>query len=78
MVASGTLIGAGLIGLLLVGLGVINPLLLIPIVLLGALPLALGVVAKVFSHSQPTVDASTGPATPSTAEASYNPVNEPR
>lgn len=78
MVASGTLIGAAVIGLLLVGLGVINPLLLIPIMILGVIPLALGVVGRVFAHSQPTVDASTGPATPSSAEASYNPVNEPR
>lgn len=78
MVATGMLVGAAVIGLLLVSLGVINPLLLVPIVILGAIPLALGIVGKLFAHSQPTVDASTGPATPSTSEASYNPVNEPR
>jgi hypothetical protein len=68
---------AGVIGLVLVLAGVLNPLLMIPIVILGALPLALGVLGKLFSHSQPTVDASTGPATPSTRQASYEPVTDP-
>ena len=68
---------AGLIGLVLVIAGILNPLLLIPIVVLAALPLAFGVVGRIFAHSQPTVDASTGPATPSSAEASYDPVTDP-
>ena len=68
---------AGVVGLALVLAGVLNPLLLIPIVILGALPLAIGVLGRLFSHSQPTVDASTGPATPSTAQASYEPVSDP-
>jgi hypothetical protein len=68
---------AGLIGLALVLAGVLNPLLLIPIIVLAAIPLALGVVGKVFAHSQPTVDAATGPATPSSKQASYDPVTDP-
>ncbi len=67
----------GLVGLVLVLAGVLNPLLIIPIVILGSLPLALGVLGKLFSHSQPTVDASTGPATPSTRQASYEPISDP-
>ena len=78
MVATGTLLGAGVIGLALVLLGVINPLLLIPILVLAAFPLALGVLGRLFSHTQPTVDATKGPAVPSTSEASYDPVNQPR
>jgi hypothetical protein len=68
---------AGLIGLLLVLAGVLNPLLLIPIIVLASLPLALGVLGRLFSHSQPTVDAATGPATPTSAQASYEPVTDP-
>ena len=75
--AASVLGAAGVIGLALVLAGVLNPLLLIPIVVLGALPLALGVLGRLFSHSQPTVDASTGPATPSTRQASYEPVSDP-
>jgi hypothetical protein len=76
--AASILAVAGIIGLGLVLSGVIAPLLLVPIVVLASLPLALGVVARLFAHSQPTVDASTGPATPSTREASYDPVDQPR
>ena len=68
---------AGVIGLALVLAGVLNPLLLIPIIILAALPLALGVLGKLFANSQPTVDASTGPAVPSTRQASYDPVTDP-
>jgi hypothetical protein len=75
--AASVLGAAGVIGLALVLAGVLNPLLLIPIVVLGALPLALGVLGRLFAHSQPTVDASTGPATPSTRQASYEPVTDP-
>jgi hypothetical protein len=75
--AASVLFVAGLIGLALVATGVVAPLLMIPIVVLAMLPLALGVVARLFAHSQPTVDASTGPATPSTRQASYDPVTDP-
>ena len=75
--AASVLGAAGLIGLTLVLAGILNPLLLIPIIVLASIPLALGVLGKLFSHSQPTVDASTGPATPSTAQASYDPVSDP-
>jgi hypothetical protein len=68
---------AGLVGLALVLAGILNPLLLIPIIVLAAVPLALGVVGKIFANSQPTVDASTGPAVPSSAQASYDPVTDP-
>ena len=68
---------AGLIGLVLVLAGILNPLLLVPIVVLAALPLAVGLLGKVFAHTKPTVDASGGPATPSTRQASYNPVADP-
>ncbi len=68
---------AGLIGLTLVLAGILNPLLLIPIIVLTSIPLALGVLGKLFAHSQPTVDASTGPATPTSAQASYDPVTDP-
>ena len=68
---------AGVIGLALVLAGVLNPLLLIPIIVLAAVPLAVAVLGRLFSHSQPTVGASTGPATPSTAQASYEPVSDP-
>ena len=76
--AASILAVAGLIGLGLVLTGVIAPLVFVPIIVLAMLPFAIGVVAKLFANSQPSVAASTGPATPSTAEASYNPVNEPR
>ncbi|HEV2062733.1 MAG TPA: hypothetical protein VGR12_07780 [Solirubrobacteraceae bacterium] len=75
--AASVLFVAGLIGLALVATGVIAPLLLVPIVILGMLPLAIGIVGKVFAHSQPTVDAAQGPATPSTRQASYDPVTDP-
>ena len=75
--AASVLGAAGLIGLTLVLAGVLNPLLLIPIIVFASIPLALGVLGKLFAHSQPTVDASTGPATPSTAQASYDPVTDP-
>ena len=75
--AASVLFVAGLIGLALVATGVIAPLLLIPIVILAMLPLGIGIVAKLFAHSQPTVDASTGPATPSSRQASYDPVTDP-
>ena len=75
--AASVLFVAGLIGLALVATGVIAPLLLIPIVILAMLPLALGIVAKLFAHSSPTVDTSTGPATPSSRQASYDPVSDP-
>ena len=68
---------AGLIGLTLVLAGVLNPLLLVPIIIFASLPLAFGVLGKLFAHSQPTVDASTGPATPSSSQASYDPVTDP-
>ncbi len=75
--AASVLAVAGVIGLVLVLAGVLNPLLIIPIIVLAALPLFLGVLGKLFSHSQPTVDASTGPATPSTRQASYEPIADP-
>ena len=75
--AASVLFVAGLIGLALVATGVVAPLLMIPIVVLAMLPLALGIVGKIFAGSQPTVDASTGPAVPSTRQASYDPVADP-
>jgi hypothetical protein len=68
---------AGAIGLLLVLLGVLNPLLLIPIIVLASLPLALGALGKLFAHSQPTADSRPGAAVPSTKQASYEPVADP-
>ena len=75
--AASVLFVAGLIGLALVATGVIAPLLLVPIVILAMLPLALGVVGRLFAHTSPTVDATSGPATPSTRQASYDPVTDP-
>ncbi len=68
---------AGLIGLALVLAGVLNPLLIVPIIVLAAFPLALGVLGKLFSNTSPTVDASTGPAVPTSRQASYDPVADP-
>ncbi len=68
---------AGIIGLALVLAGVLNPLLLVPIIVLASLPLAIGALGKLFSHTNPTVDASTGPGVPTTRQASYDPVTDP-
>jgi hypothetical protein len=75
--AASVLFVAGLIGIGLVATGVVAPLLFVPLIILAMLPLAIGVVARVFANSQPTVDASTGPAVPSTRQASYDPVTDP-
>jgi len=75
--AASVLFVAGLIGLGLVATGVVAPLLFVPIIVLAMLPLGIGVVARLFAHSSPTVDTSTGPAVPSTREAAYTPVSDP-
>jgi hypothetical protein len=68
---------AGLIGLALVLAGVLNPLLIVPIIVLAAFPLALGVLGKLFANTSPTVDATTGPGVPTSRQASYDPVADP-
>ncbi len=76
--AASVLAVVGIIAIGLLATGVISWVLFVPLVILASLPLGIAVVAKLFSNAQPTVDPSTGPATPSTGEASYDPVNEPR
>ncbi len=76
--AASTLAVAGIVVLgLLFATGVVGWVLFIPLVVLATLPLGLALLGKLFSNTQPTVDPATGPATPSTAQASYDPVTDP-
>ena len=68
---------AGVIGLALVLAGVLNPILLLPIIVFASLPLALGLLGKLFSHAQPTTDRRPTVSVPTTAQASYDPVADP-
>ncbi len=67
---------AGVVGLALVLAGVLNPILLVPIIVFASLPLALGVLGKLF-HVQPTVDSRPTASVPTSAQASYDPVADP-
>lgn len=69
---------AGLLVLLAIGAFFLNPVIaLIPIFLLVAL-LGLKMAGKLFQHAAPSATTGTGgPATPSSAEASYDPVADP-
>jgi hypothetical protein len=77
MAATGALLGLALLGLALVALGTVTPFLLIPVVILAVLPFALGLVGTAFRHAEPEVGRDT-PRTPTTSEAAYEPVAEPR
>jgi hypothetical protein len=70
----------GIGGVLLV-LGVVlffvNPIIaLVPLLLVVAL-LALKFTGTLFKHAAPSVQAGGGPATPSSADAAYDPVSDP-
>jgi predicted histidine transporter YuiF (NhaC family) len=69
---------AGLLILLTVGAFFLNPVIaLIPIFLLVAL-LGLKAAGAMFKHAAPSATGgTTGPAVPSTREASYDPVADP-
>ena len=69
---------AGFLVLLAIGAFVLNPVIaLIPILLLFAL-LGLKAAGKMFQHAAPSATAgTTGPAVPSTRDASYVPVSDP-
>jgi hypothetical protein len=68
---------AGFVGLVLVLAGILQPLFLVPIIVLATLPLALGVLGKLLSHSQPMADSRPTAPVPSTRQASYDPVADP-
>ena len=69
---------AGVLVLLAVGAFILNPVIaLIPILLLFAL-LGLKAAGKVFQHAAPSATTgTTGPAVPSSHDASYEPVSDP-
>lgn len=75
--AFSALAAAGVIGVFLVVVGVLNVYLLIPFVILGFGPLAVVIVARMFRHAAPSANAGSGPSVPSTREASYDPVADP-
>ena len=77
MVATGGLILVGLAVIALVVAGVFAPYLLIVALLLFVLPFALGLSGAAFRHAQPRPDTEGG-SVPSTREASYEPVEQPR
>jgi hypothetical protein len=69
---------AGFLVLLAIGAFVLNPVIaLLPLLLLFAL-LGLKAAGKLFQHAAPSATTGTsGPAVPSTADASYDPVANP-
>ena len=77
--ATSALGAAGVIGIALVAAGVLNPILLVPIVVIGFAPLAVLLFGRLFRHAAPTANsgASGGPSAPPTAEAAYDPVARP-
>ena len=76
MVATGILIALAVVGLALIALGAISPFFLVAVVIFFALPFVLGLVGVASRHAQPTV--GSGPQTPSTSDAAYDPVETPR
>jgi hypothetical protein len=68
----------GVIALLLLGLGVISPILGAVVAIVAILPLVLMLIGRTFRHVGVGANAgTTGPAVPSTREASYEPVADP-
>ena len=69
---------AGFLVLLAIGAFVLNPVIaLIPMLLLFSL-LGLKAAGKMFQHVAPSASTGTaGPATPSTRDASYEPIADP-
>jgi hypothetical protein len=73
-----TLALGAFVGVMLLVLGVLNPIVILPVVVLLLLPLTLRLVAGMWSRFAPTPAATTGgPRVPSTREASYQPVSDP-
>ncbi len=64
---------AGVAVLILLALGVLNPMIAVGVVLLLALPLVLRGVLGLFKHASPPVTGE-GQRIPTTREASYDPV----
>ncbi len=64
------------VALIMLGFGIMNPLLLGAVLVLALVPLTLRLLVSAFGRagSQTT---STGPRVPSTSEAAYDPVERP-
>jgi len=77
MLASTLAFGA-FVGVILLAMGVINPILILPVVVLLLLPLTLRLAGGMWSRFAPPPAATHGgPHVPSTREASYQPVSDP-
>ncbi len=66
----------GFAALLMLALGVLNPVLALIVVALALIPLALILAGGLFKHASAIVPKQ-GPSVPSSAEASYDPVTDP-
>ncbi len=75
--AASTFGAAGVIALILLAFGVINPIIVPLILILAALPLVLRGALGLFKHAGGSPGRETSPAVPTTSQAAYDPVERP-